>query len=43
MYIRGRVCVKGCATMRPETFIYIFSLHNPTIFITFAIQKKTTT
>ena len=25
MYIRGRVCVKGCATMRPETFLYIFS------------------
>ena len=25
MYIRGRVCVKGCATMRPATFLYIFS------------------
>ena len=24
MYIRGRVCVKGCATMRPETYLYIF-------------------
>ena len=27
MYIRGRVCVKGCATMRPETFLYIFLAH----------------
>ena len=24
MYIRGRVCVTGCATMRRDTYLYIF-------------------
>ena len=42
MYIRGRVCVKGCATMRPATFSLYF-LVQFNFFITFVGQKATTT